>query len=141
RPEIYRQEQERVARRFEEAVRLAEQAFLEEFAKLVAHLAERLVAGPDGQRKGFRESAIPNLMEFFSPVPALNVGSRGQLDELVGQAQRLVQGVSPQALRDDQDLRQRVAGRLGQVQAQLDGLLVEAPRRRIIRASPPPEGA
>src|SRR5262249_1328945 len=41
-PELYRQEQQRVARRFDEAVRLAEQAFIEEFAKLVAHLASRL---------------------------------------------------------------------------------------------------
>ena len=34
-PELYRQEQERVRARFEEAVQLAEQAFLDEFARLV----------------------------------------------------------------------------------------------------------
>src|SRR5262249_49401435 len=46
-PELYRQEQERIAGRFEEAVRLAEQAFVSEFAGLVGHLAERLACGPD----------------------------------------------------------------------------------------------
>src|SRR6516225_8947325 len=41
-PDLYRQEQERVKARFEEAVQLTEQAFLDEFAKLVAHLSERI---------------------------------------------------------------------------------------------------
>src|SRR5262249_8980846 len=41
-PEIYAEEQERISRRFQEAVELAEQAFISEFAKLVSHLTERL---------------------------------------------------------------------------------------------------
>ncbi len=135
-PEVYRQEQERVAHRFEEAVRLAEQAFLEEFAKLVGHLTERLAQGADGERKVFRDSAITNLTEYFARFRHLNVGSSAQLDELVAQAQQLVQGVSPQSLRDDNHLRQQVASRLSQVQAQIDGLLVDAPRRRLVRSSP-----
>jgi hypothetical protein len=140
-PEIHRQEQERVSRRFEEAVRLAEQAFAEEFAKLVSHLSERLASSADGQRKVFRDSAVTNLTEFFEKFKHLNVGSSEQLDELVGEAQRLVQDVSPQALRDDQGLRQQVAGQLSQVQAQLDGLLIDAPRRRIVRANPTAEAS
>jgi hypothetical protein len=120
-PDVYRQEQERVSRRFEEAVRLAPSA--------------------DGDRKVFRDSAITNLSEFFERFKHLNVGSSVQLDSLVEQAQQLVQGVSPQSLRDDTSLRQQVATRLGQVQAQLDGMLVDAPRRRIIRSAPRAEGA
>src|SRR5262249_25493541 len=41
-PEVYEQERQRVAARFEEAVKLAEQAFATEFARLLAHLSERL---------------------------------------------------------------------------------------------------
>src|SRR5919204_634220 len=41
-PEVYEQERQRVAARFEEAVKLAEQAFASEFARLLAHLTERL---------------------------------------------------------------------------------------------------
>src|SRR5262249_11835998 len=37
-PALYEQERARVASRFEEAIQLAEQAFLAEFAKLVSHL-------------------------------------------------------------------------------------------------------
>lgn len=44
-PTIYEQEKARVAARFEEAVTLAEQAFIGELAKLVSHLTERLSGG------------------------------------------------------------------------------------------------
>src|SRR5207302_3462761 len=74
-PELYRQEQERVARRFEEAVQLAEQAFVAEFTRLVSHLTERLNRSPDGERKVFRDSAVSNLTDFFERFRRLNVRS------------------------------------------------------------------
>src|SRR5690606_29359462 len=46
-PELYRQECQRVQARFDEAVQLAEQAFLEELSRLVAHLSERLSGSED----------------------------------------------------------------------------------------------
>lgn len=140
-PELYRQEQERISRRFEEAVQLAEQAFLDEFARLVAHLTERLSAGPDGQHKVFRDSAVGNLTEFFERFKRLNVHSSDQLDRLVEQAQRVVRGTSAQDLRDSDALRAQVTAQMGRVQATLDGMLVDRPRRRIIRASTASNGA
>src|SRR5262245_55551133 len=89
-PELYQQEQERVARRFEEAVRLAEQAFLDEFARLVAHLTERLAPQDGGERRIFRDSAVTNLVDFFERFKRLNVRSSQDLDWLVEQAQGLV---------------------------------------------------
>ena len=69
-PDLYRQEQERVRARFEEAVQLAEQAFLDEFARLVAHLTERISGtNEDGTPKVFRDSAIDNLCELLRAVP------------------------------------------------------------------------
>jgi hypothetical protein len=131
-PELYAEEQRRVARRFEEAVQLAEQAFLAEFAKLVAHLTERL-GGGDGERRVFRDSAVTNLLDFFETFRRLNVRSNQELDQLVDQAQQLVRGVTPQDLRTDDGLRGRIAGQMGRVQADLDAMLVLRPRRRIVR--------
>jgi hypothetical protein len=131
-PEVYQQEQERVARRFEEAVQLAEQAFTAEFAKLVSHLTERL-STPDGERKIFRDSAVVNLIDFFERFKQPNIHSSEQLDALVQQAQQVIQGVPPQELRDNNCLRQHIATSLASVQASLDGLLVDRPRRRIVR--------
>ena len=133
-PELFRQEQARVTARFEEAVRLAEEAFLAEFAKLVGHLTDRLSGGEDGKPKVFRDSAVENMSEFFARFRSLNVRSNTELDALVEQAQRVVRGVEPQQLRDNATLRQQVAAQLSGVQATLDGLLVDRPRRRILRS-------
>ena len=132
-PELYRQECERVQQRFDEAVRLAEEAFTTELAKLVSHLTERLAGQEDGKPKIFRDSAVENLAEFFQRFRELNVRSNEQLDGLVADAQRIVRGVEPQDLRDNQGLRQSVATEMSRVQSVLDGLLVDRPRRNILR--------
>ncbi len=134
-PALYEQETQRITARFDEAVRLAEEAFTSELARLVSHLSERLSGSEDGKPKIFRDSAIENLTEFFDRFRHLNVRSSAQLDELVGQAQRIVRGVAPQELRDSANLRQHVATELAGVQAVLDGLLVDRPRRNILRRS------
>jgi hypothetical protein len=134
-PQLYQQEAARVAARFDEAVELAEQAFTEELAKLVSHLTERLGGAEDGKPKVFRDSVVENLREFFERFRHLNIRSNEQLDELVGQAQRVVRGVEPQQLRDNKALRQQVASQLSGVQSVLDGLLVDRLRRNILRSS------
>ncbi len=133
-PALYEAERAHVAARFDEAVQLAEQAFLDEFSKLVGHLTERLSGvGDGGEKKVFRDSAVVNLSEFFERFKSLNVGSNDQLDALVAQAQQAVRGVGAKDLRSSGDLRQRVATQLSGVQSALDGLMVERPRRKIIR--------
>jgi hypothetical protein len=76
---------------------------------------------------------VGNLSEFFERFRTLNVRSNAQLDGLVEQAQRIVRGVGAQELRDSQSLRQNIAGQLTRVQASLDSMLVDRPRRRILR--------
>jgi hypothetical protein len=139
-PDIYEQERRRVATRFDEAVSLAEQAFASEFARLLSHLTDRLTNDDSGERRVFRNSAITNLTEFFERFKHLNVRSNPELDALVDQARELVQGVAPQDLRDDGSLRQHVATEMVKVQAQVEGLITDAPRRRIIRMNPSTNG-
>ena len=133
-PALYEAERARVAARFDEAVQMAETAFLDEFSKLVGHLTERISGvGEDGEKKVFRDSAIGNLGDFFERFKSLNVRSNDQLDALVAQAQQAVRGVAAKDLRGSENLRQRVATQLSQVQSALDGLMVDRPRRKIIR--------
>jgi hypothetical protein len=132
-PELYEQECQRVASRFDEAVQLAEQAFVEELEALVAHLTERLTGQADGKCKVFRDSAIENLSEFFDRFRRLNIRSSEELDRLVDDCRRIVRGVAPQQLRENSSLRESVARELGQVQSVLDQLLVDRPRRNILR--------
>ena len=134
-PELYEQEARRVAARFDEAVQLAETAFTAELVELVSHLCERLSGDRDGKPKVFRDSAVENLREFFERFRNLNVGSNEELERLVDQAQQVVCGLKPQQLREDVRSRQRVARELSRVQSVLDGLMVDRPRRNILRSS------
>jgi hypothetical protein len=130
---LYAREARRVAERFDEAVRLAEGAFLEEFGRLVSHLAERLSDDATG-KKIFRDSSLENLREFFDRFRTLNLRGNDQLEELVRSAQALVAGVEPGDLRGSAGLRQRMSRDLTRVAAEAEGLMVSRPRRRILRA-------
>ncbi len=132
-PELYERECARVSARFEEAIQLAETAFLDEFNSLVSHLCERISGSGDQGPKVFRDSAVSRLHEFFQRFKELQIGSHDQLETLVEQAQGLLKGVSPQALRDQPSLRQQLSRQMGAVQSQLDQLLVDRPRRSIVR--------
>ena len=68
-PDLYQQECDRVAARFDEAVQMAEQAFLEELQDLVTHLTERLTGQPNALRHG----TIRPVSEY-PPLPSV-VGS------------------------------------------------------------------
>jgi hypothetical protein len=68
------------------------------------------------------------------------VRSNPELDALVEQAQQLVRGVSPQDLRDSDALRQQVMADMARVRQQVEGLIADAPRRRLVRARPAGNG-
>ena len=97
------------------------------------HLTERISGSDDGPPKVFRDSAIENIREFFLRFRELNVHSSEQLDQLVEQSQRILNGVEPQSLRDNTNVRQNVAVQLSAVQSVIDGLMVDRPRRNILR--------
>ncbi|MEK6236961.1 MAG: hypothetical protein N2C14_19815 [Planctomycetales bacterium] len=132
-PEIYQRQCSRVAAQFDEAVRLAEEAFTTEFENLLSHLVERLSGEQDGKPKVFRDTAVGNLRDFFKRFRSLNVRSNDQLDELIEQAQHAVTGMKPQDLRTDLSLREHVADQLQSVKSSLDEMLTDRPRRNIIR--------
>jgi hypothetical protein len=130
-PQLYEQEVERVRGRFEEAVALAEQAFVQQFHELVAHLAERLKGDVDGKPKVFRDTAIEKLNGFFEQFRELDIGSNAELQELVDKAQNVVKGVNAGELRENTDVRNAVASQLAEIQQAMDGLMVNKPKRAI----------
>jgi hypothetical protein len=132
-PQLYEQERARMVARFEEAVGMAEDAFASELSAMVSHLVDRLTPGAEGKIKTFRDSAVNNVHGFFEQFRSLNINSSKQLDELVDKAQQLLKGVRPGQLRNNESLRNQVSAGLSAVQASLDDLLVDQPRRRIIR--------
>lgn len=132
-PDVYEKEKAAIEARLSEAVTMAETAFMEEFQKLVQHLAERLEPGQDNQKKVFRDSTIDNLLDFFKRFKELHLGGSEQLESLVGQAEDILKGFTPKELRDNKALRQDIAKDLATVKEKLNTLVVNAPRRQIIR--------
>jgi hypothetical protein len=63
----------------------------------------------------------------------LNIRSSPELDALVEQAQQKITGVEPQTLRDSNRLLAMVARDFEQIQASVGEMLVDRPRRNILR--------
>ena len=139
-PRLYEQQRLRMVARFEQAVQLAEDAFIGEFNKVVGHLVERLSGSDDGKPKIFRDSVVGNLHEFFERFRSLNVHSNEQLDRLVETAQNAMHGIRPDQLRDRNGLRRNIATQLSAVGSQLEGMMVDRPRRRVLRGRMPGSG-
>ena len=87
----------------------------------------------ESRRVAARFDEAVQLTEFFERFRELNIRSSEQLDETVEEARRVVHGIEPGQLRENHDLRQTVARELTAVQNVLDDLLVDRPRRRILR--------
>ena len=135
-PRLYERECGRVRQRFERAVELAERAFAQELAQLVEHLRDRLTGGEGGGPRVFRDSAVENLADFFARFRRLSVGGDEELSAVVAEAEGLMRGVEPVDLRANTGvgwLQDRVRDGLAGVAEALDPLLVDAPRRRVLR--------
>lgn len=124
-PELYEQEQQRIAARFEEAIRLTEEAMTAELSELVGHLCDQLTgAGGDGKPKVIRESALNNVQEFFAKFSTVGIRSNVQLEELAKKARDLVNGVDTKDLRKDGSMRADIAAKMAEVRAKVDGMVV-----------------
>ncbi len=132
-PEVYEQEQQRIAARFDEAVRLAEDAFAQELADTVAHLADALAVGEDGKPKVFRDSAVNNIKEFFDRFKTLSIGSNAQLDQIVEEAKQVIAGVTPGQLRQGKGLREEIRTSMQQIEQKIQQQMQARPRRKLLK--------
>jgi hypothetical protein len=123
--------EERVQARFEEALALTEAAFVEEFTKMVNTLVERLTPSPDGKKRVIKDSSVENLNEFFQKFRSLSIGSNGDLDAIVEEAQRAIRGVDVKALRKDVTVQGQIRATMADLAGRLDALQVDRPTRKI----------
>jgi hypothetical protein len=100
-------------------------------ADLVAHMAERLKDGADGKPLKFKQSTVSNLVEFLSNFSFRNVTDDRQLQDLVGRARDLLQGVAADDLRTSGDMRARVQQGMAALAVDLDGMLVKSRGRKM----------
>ena len=130
-PEVYERERRKFTAMMQETKELAVRALREEFADYVDHIVDRLKDGENGKAKIVKESKIQRFMTFLDSFDSRNLFHDDELANLVESAKELLNGVQPGVLRQDQDLRESIKKKMGEVKEEMDKALVDLPRRKI----------
>jgi hypothetical protein len=130
-PALFAKEQERLAKKFEEAAIAAQQVLEEEFASMLGSLVEKLNGGEteDGKKRVLKQAAVDNVVEFANRFRACSVGSSEELQKLVDQAEQLATGVSAKGM--DQASKTSIAEKFSQVKEQLEKSIIVKKERDI----------
>jgi hypothetical protein len=128
--DIFTREQKKAAERWTAALDEATFVLRGGFAKLIDHMIERLEPGEDGKPKVFRDTLTKNIREWLRTFPARNLAGDGELDRLAGEAANLLEGITPEALRSADGLRDKVRDGMARIKEQLDAAITTTPTRR-----------
>ena len=134
-PEVYQREKAKFEQMMEETRELAMLALREEFQEIVAHMIERLTGEKDGKPKIFKNSMLRNLNEFLDGFQNRDLFDDSELRGIVSQAKAIINGTSPEDLRNNEWLRERVRDRMELVKDAIDESLQDLPRRKIRMAA------
>lgn len=88
----------------------------------VSKMSERLDYGDDANKKVFRDSLVSNVQEIVDLLDTCNVTGDATMQEAKERLERALQGVTPDALRDDAYLRAQTKQRVDEVKAIIDNL-------------------
>ena len=99
--------------------------------KLIDHLVERLTPGPGGAKKMFAPTTITKVVDFLELFSARNVCGDHELALLADQAKEVLAGQTPESIKDDDEVKAVVAGRMSMVKGFLDKLVQDMPERVI----------
>lgn len=127
--EIFESEREKFNNQLQDSYQTVIQALRATFKGLIDAMVEKTQTGPDGKHKIFRDTLVTNMTDFFRTfAPKNGVVNDEQLETLVGQAQRILEGVEADTLRDNDSIRNYVNAQLTQVQLNLDSLVTTRSR-------------
>lgn len=130
-PALVEQERQKFQQLMAQATEAAVTELRVRFAACVDHVVDRLSGDDDGKPKIFRDSLVGNLRDFLDGFQALNVCDDKQLAALVERARTTIEGLDADDLRKNGSTREHVASKMADVQAALDGMLVDRPTRKV----------
>lgn len=128
--ELRQAETEKMEKQFSDAGEQIKSALRVGFAELVKHMQERLTSAPGEKAKVFRDSAIGNIQEFIETFNQRNLMNDVELAQLVARAQSVLANVTPQKLRQLDDVKKTVTSGLSEITAELEKMIVEQPGRK-----------
>jgi len=130
---LFQRESKKLEESMAESAREIQQALREAMGSLVEHMVERLTGGDGGKPKKFKDTSIQKVQEFLDTFQARNITGDAQLGALVEKAKKLLVGISPDDLREDDKVRKIVAQGFEKLKGALDGMLQEKGTRKISR--------
>jgi hypothetical protein len=130
---LFNSQQEKIARETAKAVEAGQELLRKQMAEFVSRLVDRLSGKDDGNPKTFKNTAVTKLQDWLTVFDARNsVVNDDELQRLADRAKALISGVEPATLRTDAMLREVTQKGFAEINAQLDTMMVDRPKRRII---------
>lgn len=131
-PELYAQEQARIAARFDDAVKSAEAAAADQLGKLLERFVTQLSEPEDGKKRILKASVVDSITEFTERFKNLSIGSNSGLDELVAKVEQLASGVDVAAVRKfDGDVKKQLQEKVASLVGEIDKLVIARPVREV----------
>lgn len=132
-PELYEKERQKFVNMMGDARTDAVSALRSEFAEFVNHLVEKLQTKEDGKPMKFKDATVVNFQEFLEMFNNRNIFKDNELTSLVEKARGLIANVDPKHLRDTSgSLREHIRDEFQKVSEEMNSLITNAPRRRIV---------
>jgi hypothetical protein len=129
--ELFNEERAKMNAQWNEAQEMVQDLLRVRVQEMVQGMKGKLQAGADGKLKAFSKSAVEKMNEFFDEFDALNITDDTQLNQLVEQGRNLLDGVDANDVRKSLDLQTSLKESFTAMEAQLDSMIVNKPKRMI----------
>jgi len=129
-PEIYEREKEKFQPMMDETRELAISALREEFAKIINGLTEKLNKNST-QPRVIKSSMFNKMREFLDGFGTRNIFEDEVLVELSQQAKDLIEGVSPDGIKKNDIMLQKIKNEMNELKFAIDSAIEDMPRRKI----------
>jgi hypothetical protein len=133
--EIYEQERKKAEAHWTEAAVEIQAVLRLAMKDLVDHMINLLTTEEGGKQKAVRKSVLPNLNDFLDTFKARNIAGDEQLEKLVDEARKIIQGVDDGALKHSDSARTSITAGFSVIKSKLDKMVVDKPSRKITFAS------
>ncbi len=129
-PEIYEREKEKFQSMMDETRELAMGTLREEFGQIVNRLADKLNKD-SSQPKVIKSSMFNKMREFLDGFGTRNIFEDNVLVELSQQAKALIEGISPDGIRHNDIMLQKIKNEMNELKSAIDDAIEDMPRRKI----------
>lgn len=126
-PETIRREEASFRQMVEEFRETAMTTLRTTFTEMVNRTVERL----SGEKKIFRDTLVGNIREFIDGFSTMNINDDAELAAAVEKCNKILSGVSIDAIRSNDQFRHSIASSMQAVQERLATMTVNLPSRKL----------